>query len=97
MGFSRVTRQMVAWNGRGETIAWTLRSPDLTPLDFYVLGYVKDQVFVAPLLERVQELWARITKAVATIDEDKIHRIWGEIFNRWNIWRVTRENYIGQL
>ena len=43
--FPRVTRQMVAWIGRSETIAWPPRSPDLTPLDFSVWGYVKDQVF----------------------------------------------------
>jgi len=49
MWFSRVTRQIIAWIVCGGTIAWTPRSPDLTPLDFYVLGYFKDQDFVAPL------------------------------------------------
>ena len=74
------------------TMAWTPRSPDLTHLDFYVLGYVKDQVFVALLPSRVAEVWARITETVATVDADMINRIWDEIFNRWDICRVTRGN-----
>jgi len=94
---SRVMWQMVAWIGRGGMIAWTPRLPDFTPLNFYVLGYVKDQVFVSPLPERVEKLWARITVSVATIDAGTIHRIWDEIFNRWDICRVTRGNYIEHL
>jgi hypothetical protein len=31
-------------------------SPDLTPLDFFLWGFVKDQVFVPPLLANVIEL-----------------------------------------
>jgi hypothetical protein len=72
---------MVAWIGRGGMIAWTPQLPDLIPLNFYVLRYVKDQVLVSPLPARVEKLWARITVAVATIDADMIHRIWDEIFN----------------
>lgn len=37
------------WIGRGGPVAWPARSPDLTPLDFYLWGYVKDDVFsIAP-------------------------------------------------
>ena len=36
MWFPRVTWQKVDWIGRGGTIAWPPRSPDLTPLDFSV-------------------------------------------------------------
>ena len=37
------------WIGRGsETIAWPPRSPDLTPLDFFLWGFVKDQVYSIP-------------------------------------------------
>ena len=54
-------RTVVAWTGRGGTIAWPLRSPDLTSLDFSVLGYVKDRVFVPPPPASLEELRARIT------------------------------------
>jgi hypothetical protein len=76
------------------TIAWPPRSPDLIPLDFSVWGYVKDKVFVAPLPVSLEELRARITEAVATVDADMIRRIWDEIAYRRDICRVTRGNHI---
>ncbi|OXU32204.1 hypothetical protein TSAR_007998 [Trichomalopsis sarcophagae] len=33
------------WIGRGGPIAWPPRLPDLTPLDFYLWGYLKDTVY----------------------------------------------------
>jgi hypothetical protein len=97
MWFSRVTRQTVAWIGRGGTIDWLPQSPDLTTLDFYVLGYSKDQVFVAPLPASLEELRARITEAAATIIAGVFHRNWDEIFSRRDICRKTRGNHTEHL
>lgn len=48
------------WIGRGSTtIAWPARSPDLTPLDFYVWGTLKDKVYSAQIQSR-EQLLARI-------------------------------------
>lgn len=33
------------WIGRDGPILWAARSPDLTPLDFYLWGYLKDRVY----------------------------------------------------
>ncbi|GBM77863.1 hypothetical protein AVEN_24615-1 [Araneus ventricosus] len=33
------------WIGRGAVMAWPPRSPDITPLDLYLWGYVKQQVY----------------------------------------------------
>jgi len=33
------------WIGRGGPVAWPLRSPDLTPLDYYLWGHMKTLVF----------------------------------------------------
>jgi len=52
----------------GGRIAWPPRSPDLTPLGFSVWGYVKDKDFIPPVAASLEERWARITEAVATID-----------------------------
>jgi acetaldehyde dehydrogenase (acetylating) len=49
-------------------IAWPPRSPDLTPVDFSVPGYVKDKVFVPSLAASLEALRARIKEAVANID-----------------------------
>ncbi|GBP63905.1 hypothetical protein EVAR_39568_1 [Eumeta japonica] len=34
------------WLGRFRSQPWPARSPDLTPLDFFLWGYVKERVFV---------------------------------------------------
>jgi len=70
---------VVVWIGRGGTIACPPRSSDLTPLDLSVRGYIKDKVIFPLLTASMEELRARITEAVATIDADMIHRIWEEI------------------
>ena len=51
-GTSYLNRKMVAWIGRGGTVAWLPRSPDLSPMGFSVWGYVKDKVSVPPLQVR---------------------------------------------
>jgi len=48
--FSRAVRQhldetFTCWIGRGGTISWPPRSPDLTPMDFFVWGYLKERVY----------------------------------------------------
>jgi len=37
-------------------IAWPSRSQDATPCDFFLGGYVKDQIYVPPLPARIPEL-----------------------------------------
>ncbi|KAJ8933180.1 hypothetical protein NQ318_006474 [Aromia moschata] len=34
----------LVWIGRGSTVPWPARSPDLTPLDFFVWGFYKTLV-----------------------------------------------------
>jgi hypothetical protein len=58
-------------------IAWPLRSPDLTPLDFFLWGFVKGRVFVPPLHANVAELRTRITAAVAEVTSEMLpHYKW---------------------
>jgi hypothetical protein len=33
------------WIGRGGTVAWPPRSPNLTPLDFFFWGTIKQKVY----------------------------------------------------
>jgi hypothetical protein len=54
---------------------WPLRSPDLTPCDFFLWGYVKDVVYVPPLPNDLQELRQRIIAAVATINWDMMQSL----------------------
>ena len=54
-------------------------SPDLTPCDFFLWGYIKDRVFVPPLPVSLNELKQRITTAAASVDEDMLRPVWTEL------------------
>jgi hypothetical protein len=56
------------WIGRAGPIAWPPRSPDMTPLDFYLWGHVKSLVYETPI-ESEQDLIGRIVEAFARISE----------------------------
>jgi hypothetical protein len=49
---------------------WPPRSPDLTPCDIFLLGYIKGSVFVPTLPVSVNDLKQHIATAVASADED---------------------------
>ena len=76
---------------------WPPRSPDLTPCDFFVWGFVKDTVFVPPLPAYLQDLRNRITAAVALVDRDMLTRMWNEIDYRIGVCRITEGGYIEHL
>jgi hypothetical protein len=56
------------WIGHGGPITWPPHSPDLTPLDFFLWGYMQGVVYETPL-ERQHDIVARIAVAAATIQE----------------------------
>ena len=45
------------WIGRGGPVPWPARSPDLTPLDFFLWGHAKSLVLETPV-ETAEELLA---------------------------------------
>ena len=55
------------WIGRGGPTPWPPRSPNITPLDFFLWGYVKDRVYATqvPNLEMLttkmlQNTWRKL-------------------------------------
>lgn len=55
-------------------MAWPARSPDLTPLDFFLWGYVKARVY-DNRPDTPEELQDRIRAACATVDADMLERV----------------------
>jgi len=76
---------------------WPPRSPDLTPYDSFLWGFVKDTVFVPPLPANLQVLRNRITAAVALVDRDMLTRVWNEMDYRIDVCRITKGGYIELL
>jgi hypothetical protein len=60
-------------------LRWPPRSPDLTPCDFLLWGYVKDSVFVPPLPWDLPELRRRIITAISRIDREMLRQVWAEM------------------
>lgn len=57
------------WIGRGGPVQWPARSPDLTPLDFYLWGHVKALVY-KEASENIEILKQRIETAFDTVKEE---------------------------
>ena len=59
----------------GALMRWPPRSPDLTPCDFFLWGFVKDTV--PPLPANLQDLRNRITATVALVSGVPRGVVWG--------------------
>ena len=81
------------WIGRDGPIPWPPRSPDITPLDFFLWGYVKDIVYRTKIRD-ITDLKQRITDAIATIDEAMLQRTWQEIEYRLDVLRATNGAHV---
>jgi hypothetical protein len=86
-----------AANGDNNLLPWPPRSPDLTPCDFFLWGFVKDSVYVPPLPTSIHEIRYRITHALQAITADMLHRVWDEFDYRVDVCRVTQGAYIEGL
>jgi len=82
-----------AWNGRGGPIPWPPRSPDLSPLDFFLWGYIKNIVY-AEKIRNIQNLQERITSIVETVTRDMNQRTWQEMEFLLDVSRATNGAHI---
>ena len=90
------------WIGRAShndspLLPWPPRSPDLTPCDFFLWGYIKDHVYVPPMPCDLPQLQQRIAEAVTAIDRQMLQRVWQELDYRIDICRITKGGHIEQL
>ena len=78
-------------------LAWPPLSPDATPCDFFLWGYVKDQVCVIPLPASILELKVRIRAAIETITADLLQTVWNELDYSIDVYRITKGAHIEHL
>lgn len=81
------------WIGQQGPISWPPRSPDLTPCDFFLWGYIKNIVYSQKLRD-LNHLKERINEAIRTITQDMLDRVWAEIDYRLDICRATNGAHI---
>ena len=80
-----------------DCLGHTQYTPHATPCDFFLWGYVKDQVYVPPLPASIPELKVRIITAIGTITADMLQTVWNELDYRVNVCRITKGAYIEHL
>lgn len=61
------------WIGRRGSIEWPARSPDLSPLDYFLWGYVKDRVYKTKP-QNLDDLRNRIQQEIQQIPQDTLQR-----------------------
>ncbi|KAJ4436257.1 hypothetical protein ANN_18888 [Periplaneta americana] len=60
-----------SWIGRTGRTRWPPRSPDLTPLDFFFWGFIKDRVY-ATKPRTIPELVERIERTIQMVTPDML-------------------------
>lgn len=69
------------WIGKYGSIEWPPRSPDLSPLDYFLWGHLKNEVYqVMPT--SLEQLRARIVHAIAQISRRSIRRAINNMLRR---------------
>ena len=74
--------------GRDGPIPWPPRFPDITPLDFFLWGYVKHIVYRTKVRD-VGDLQQRIIEALDTVTVNMLARTWLETEYRLDILCAT--------
>ena len=75
------------WIGRASDedaalIHWPPRSPDLTPLDFYLWGFIKTNVYTYPMPKDLIQLRQRIKSVIEEITPATLKKVWGNLERR---------------
>ncbi|GBO36763.1 hypothetical protein AVEN_112134-1 [Araneus ventricosus] len=81
------------WTGEGAVMAWPPRSPDITPLDFYLWGYVKQHVY-NERINGINHLKQRITDVIHSVTTDVLTRVWEELNHHLDVCRATNVAHI---
>jgi hypothetical protein len=71
-------------------LPWPPQSPDLTPYDFFVWGYIRDCVYVPPMPCNLPQLQQSFMEAVTAINHQMWQRAWQELDHRIDICHVIK-------
>lgn len=74
------------WIGRGGPTSWPPRSPDLTPVDFFLWGHMKNLVYETPV-ETEEDLVARVMAAAYIIKHTPglMGRVYDNMLRRYTL------------
>lgn len=76
-----LSERFPSWIGNAGPVSWPARTPDMTPLDFFLWGAVKDKVY-KERPNNVEELKNRITLVIRRIRPDSLEKVHREMVRR---------------
>ena len=71
------------WIGRRGSISWAPRSPDMTPLDFFLWGYIKSNIYNNNIKD-LNDLKSKITQEIRAIEKETLKNVFLEVEKRLN-------------
>lgn len=84
------------WIGRGAAFAWAARSPDLSPLDFFLWGYIKHLVYQEQPKD-LEDLRARIKNAFSTITPEMLKKVHFDLLYRLHLCLAAEGEHIEHI
>jgi len=81
------------WIGRGGPIQWPPRSPDITPCDFFLWGFIKGLVYKSKM-HSVAELKEKINAAFLQVTNQMLAKTWMELDHRLDVVRATNGGHV---
>lgn len=84
------------WIGRRGPIEWPARSPDMTPLDFFLWGYLKSKVFLNRPIN-IDDLKCRIRTEIRNISLEMIQNVQEEFVSRLGHCQVVNGGHFQHL
>ena len=70
------------WIGRRGPLEWAARSPDLTPCDFFLWGFLKSKVY-STRPQNLEELEQKIRASCGLVTQDLLQSVGQECVKRW--------------
>jgi hypothetical protein len=77
MGTSYLPHRHIGWGDHGDLIfcPWPCMTPNLIPCDYFLWGYVKDEVFVLLLPASIPDLQSLISASLETVKSDVLIKL----------------------
>ena len=70
------------WMGRGSSnLSWPTRSPDLTPCDYFMWGFIKSKVYTRDILN-ITDIKQKITEAFTNITKPMLSDVFSSYWYR---------------
>ena len=70
-----------SWIGRRGSISWAPQSPNLTPMDYFLWGHLKINVYKARVQD-INDLKTRIIEEIRAISKETLHDVFLEVEKR---------------